>query len=278
MDIKPGIYTDISNEDYHHGPGVSRSKLWTLHTKTPSHIFAPKQETHSMKLGTLAHCSVTEPARFLSTYLPGPRINKNTIGWRTFVKEAKQSGMIGVDADEYEQAKDIGDKLRSDRELSALFGSSAIYEASAYWIDEMTGELCKCRPDIAIPQHMLGDLKTINDASESTIKKHVERYGYFVEEAWYRDGWMSATGYDCPMLFVFVEPTYPYAHRSYQLDFEYLKEGREIYRSALDMYHQCSIVDVWPGYSEKIGTLKPSSWFGRQRPVASDGDNDDSWA
>lgn len=71
--MKPGIYSDISNEDYHSGPGVSKSQLDLFH-KAPAVYKASidglltREPTAQQALGTAFHCLILEPERFTQEY------------------------------------------------------------------------------------------------------------------------------------------------------------------------------------------------------------------
>lgn len=57
----PGIHPDLSNEDYHAGPGISKSGLWTIASKTPAHYrFEERAEKtpaqmSALQVGTATH-------------------------------------------------------------------------------------------------------------------------------------------------------------------------------------------------------------------------------
>lgn len=71
--MKSGVYRDISNEDYHSGPGVSKSLLDLL-DQSPVHLRAAMTGAVEHKpmpyqvLGTAFHCLLLEPERFATTY------------------------------------------------------------------------------------------------------------------------------------------------------------------------------------------------------------------
>ena len=73
--MKPGIYRGIPNDDYHRGPGISKSGL-DLIRKSPAHYRAAvtaandnrPEPTPSQVLGTAFHMLVLEPAEFVRTY------------------------------------------------------------------------------------------------------------------------------------------------------------------------------------------------------------------
>ena len=71
--MKPGVYEDISNADYHHGPGISKSGLDLVH-RSPMHYNAvvtaanDHTPTPAQERGTQAHAIILEPDVFTATY------------------------------------------------------------------------------------------------------------------------------------------------------------------------------------------------------------------
>lgn len=71
--MKPGIYSEIPNHDYHGGPGVSKSGLDLIH-RSPMHFKAVRdaandnQPTPAQAIGTAAHAIILEPAEFVKNY------------------------------------------------------------------------------------------------------------------------------------------------------------------------------------------------------------------
>lgn len=71
--MKPGVYSDISNDDYHHGPGISKSGL-DLIRRSPLHYKAAidstndNQPTTAQAIGSALHMLVLEPAEFVKHY------------------------------------------------------------------------------------------------------------------------------------------------------------------------------------------------------------------
>lgn len=77
--MRPGIYADITNADYHSGPGVSNSMLKLLRGKTPCHLKAErdaraaaandnKPDTKAFFMGRELHSLVLEPELFVKDY------------------------------------------------------------------------------------------------------------------------------------------------------------------------------------------------------------------
>lgn len=73
QDIHPaGVYSGISNADYHGGPGISKSGLDVIR-KSPAHFKQSRSEgyqepTPSQRLGTMAHALILEPETFWDEY------------------------------------------------------------------------------------------------------------------------------------------------------------------------------------------------------------------
>lgn len=276
----PSIVLDMPNADYHAHDSVSKSGLWTLHTKSPAHYkFAERDETDSMRLGTLTHAAVLEPEIFERDYKcappdapkypteaqwnakkPSEESVAAMIWWRRW--EAENSGVTLVKVDEYSAAARTRDALHADPTIRSIFAAKPVIEASAFWVDELTGEVCRCRPDAAI-DGLLVDLKTINDASGDGCIKAVQSWGYNAQNSWYSDGWQLAGGStsSLPFLFVFVEPRAPFCHKILELDSEFIEMGRKIMRRSLNKYAECKRQNSWPGYPTAVQRVEPLGWY-----------------
>lgn len=71
--MKPGIYSEIPNHEYHGGPGISKSGLDLVH-RSPMHFKAVRDAandnvpTPAQAIGTAAHAIILEPAEFVRDY------------------------------------------------------------------------------------------------------------------------------------------------------------------------------------------------------------------
>lgn len=71
--MQPGVYPDISNDDYHGGPGISKSGLDLIH-RSPLHYRAAKtvandnEPTPAQAIGTAFHALLLEPESFAQIY------------------------------------------------------------------------------------------------------------------------------------------------------------------------------------------------------------------
>ncbi|EFF0697944.1 TPA: exodeoxyribonuclease VIII, partial [Escherichia coli] len=81
--MKPGIYFDISNEDYHAGDGVSKSQL-DMVAKNPALLkwvqAAPEDEEKksALDMGTALHCLLLEPGEFDKRFIVSPKFDRRT--------------------------------------------------------------------------------------------------------------------------------------------------------------------------------------------------------
>lgn len=76
--MKPGIYADISNADYHGGAGVSKSGLYLvrrspMHYKSVRDAANDNEPTPAQAIGTAAHSIILEPKEFAKEYCLGLR-------------------------------------------------------------------------------------------------------------------------------------------------------------------------------------------------------------
>ena len=138
---------------------------------------------------------------------------------------------------------------------------------SAYWEDEETGVLCRCRPDfVAAVEYGTGcilvDVKTTADASREEFARSCGRFGYHLQADWYCTGYARASGLTVHgMVFAVVENEYPYAAASFMLGDDSLIRANRANRAALARYAECVKADDWPGYERGIQVIDVPAYF-----------------
>jgi len=273
-----GIH-DISNEDYHAGPGISKSGLWTIHSQSPAHFIGQeRKETKAQAFGTACHTAVLEPHLLETRYCvipqnaprrpteaqwkaakPSPESVAAMNWWREFAQY--NQGKTEITQADFDAVRKVRDRLHAEPLVQRLV-KDAMYERSAYWTDPETGELCRCRPDIYSPGlRMIGDVKTCRDASEFGFSRAIETYGYHVQDAFYSDGLALAGGGDVDaFVFIAIESEAPFEFQIYELEQADKDQGREIYRKALRRYADCKRTGLWPGYGSGVKTITRPKW------------------
>jgi len=103
------------------------------------------------------------------------------------------------------------------------------------------------------------DLKSTQDASEH-FAKSCANYGYHRQAAMYLDG-LRTLGLDAEhFIFVAAEKAPPYAVGVYELDYDAIERGRDLYRADLELLARCMERDEWPAYSPELVTLSLPRW------------------
>lgn len=250
--------------DYLAADAVSKSSLWTLHTKSPAHARVEKEPSNAMVMGTAVHCAVLEPDEFTERYVRGPvkeggePVSKNTNVWKEFVEEMGERALAAPD---YDAAMEIRDRLALHPSIRKVLGEGSIREISCFWDDPATGLRCRSRPDAWIPsREVMLDLKTTADVRPWHFGRRVTDLGYHAQEAHYTDGW-RACGQDLrAFIFLAVELKPPFAFKLYDLDANAVAEGRAIIRKSLDRWAYCRDRGEWPAYDTDPETLDIRRW------------------
>lgn len=244
-----------SNEEYHASEGVSKSGLWTIHTKTPFHYrFVTRKKSNAFDLGSAAHCAILEPELFEEKFYRGPddrRGNK----WKDAEAFCEHHSFELLTSGDYDKALALRESAALCSQLQLILADpDGVTETSAYARDAETGVTVRCRPDRYSPRHkLIMDLKTAADASPKAFGKAVENFGYHVQDPLYSEVWSAAGGGDVDgFFFVVVEKSDPPMIACYELDASSVREGHAIYRKALRQYAQCEKSGEWPGYTEDV--------------------------
>lgn len=272
--MKTGVFPDISNDDYHGGPGISKSGL-DLVARSPLHYWAayldparkPREEKPHFTFGTAVHTAVLEPETFLDRYVIVPegidrRTKDGKAEYAVLQAQAEEKGADLLPYADFDKAMAIKAACHVHPMAKQIF-RDGVAEQSVFWVDEETGVLCKCRPDWLLggENPAILDLKTTQDASPMGFMRSAYTYRYHVAAAWYLDGLEAATGQK-PDVFMFlaVEKEAPYAPAFYYADDGMLAAGRAEYRRLLRIYAECVNANSWPGYNTKLQPLSLPKW------------------
>lgn len=268
--IPIGLVPDMPAEVYHSIHAMSAGGLKRM-KQSPAHFYGlqldpnrpePGEPTPALKNGTMVHCAIFEPASFHDRYVVRP----DGLDMRT--KEGKAwaatvAGMEIITAEQMNAAKGQREALLALPEIASLL-ADGVGESSAFWIDETTGELCKCRPDWVSPAGdgvVIVDGKTCVDASPEGFSKAIWNFAYHLQAAWYADGYEKATGKTVHgFVFAAVESAWPHAAAAYMLGDDVLDRARAENRRLLNLYAECKRTGVWPGYGSQISLINLPRW------------------
>ena len=256
-----GIYPDISNDDYHSGPGISKSGLDMIRKSPAAYAWqkvAPvdNEKMKALDFGTAFHCLLLEPHDFDSRYVIEPLFNKRTNAGKedaaAFAESVKESGQTIITADDLRKLNLMADSVAAHPTASSLMNLKGVAEHSVFWTDDETGALCRCRPDWLIQdQKIIVDLKTAADFSR--IQRAFEDYRYFVQDPFYRAGLKSVTGDDYDFLFIFVSTSINCGR--YPVDVIRLNDaarfdGENHMKADLKKYMDCNKNNDWQSITE----------------------------
>ena len=271
----PGIYKDISNEDYHKSLGLSSSKMSLLLPPSCPRNFryhedhVAHKETDAFNLGTAVHTLCFEPLEFAKRFFCVQEIPKrnSTIGKVAYDGMIRQAGnRMVLDSEENYTVQSMARNVINHTVWKNLMkkinseGQAPCIENSLAWIDDDHKVLLRSRPDF-YTNDIIIDLKTTKDSSPGAFSRAVAEYGYHRQAALACAGLNKLTGrsYDNVILFV-VDKNPPYFARCYVLNQSALQQGIVEYKKAAEIYAQCCKTSDWPSYPEIVEDLDIPNW------------------
>ncbi|EPM2106595.1 exodeoxyribonuclease VIII [Escherichia coli] len=266
-DIEPGIYYGISNENYHAGPGVSKSQLDDI-ADTPALYLWRKNapvdttKTKTLDLGIAFHCRVLEPEEFSNRFIVAPEFNRRTNAGKeeekAFLMECASTGKTVITAEEGRKIELMYQSVMALPLGQWLVESAGHAESSIYWEDPETGILCRCRPDKIIPEfHWIMDVKTTADIQR--FKTAYYDYRYHVQDAFYSDGYEAQFGVQPTFVFLVASTTIEcgrYPVEIFMMGEEAKLAGQLEYHRNLRTLADCLNTNEWPA----IKTLSLPRW------------------
>lgn len=261
----------MTNEEYHAAPGISKTHLDVISNKSPLHYrhyaLHGSKTAPAKEFGSAAHCVILEPNEFEHRYAVAPDVDRRTkIGKETYAAFlAENIGKDLIDAGEYEKCLYMRDAIHSHPHASGLL-TGGLQEQTYFASDPETGELIKCRFDYLIGgiSGIAVDLKSAVDASEAGFGKSATKFRYDLQPAWYFDVLLAEYG-TRPEQFVWIaiEKEPPFAIGIYYATEEDIQAARVIARRDFMRILDHKRRDYWPDYGAEIKPLKLASWKNR---------------
>ncbi|RIQ77792.1 exonuclease VIII, partial [Bordetella avium] len=241
----------------------------------------PEPQRKGQLEGQLAHCAILEPEEFDSRYAVLPAdapdrpteamVNAKNPSESSIARQKwwaewnqKSQGRIIITNDQRETAMRQAEAVRCLPDVAEAL-AAGVAESSAYWIDQETGVLCRCRPDWCHPAGESGvillDVKTFSDASPHEFSRQIARKRYHVQDAFYTDGYAAASGKSVlAFIFVAVQDAWPFAASAVMLDPRSQDQGRRDYRRNLSTYAECLTSGNWPGFGQGVHLASLPNW------------------
>lgn len=261
---------DCTNDEYHRGPGVSKSHLDAIAGASPKHYWhkylnpdrVREEPTPAMVLGSAIHSAILEPDLFPLEYVADPGINRRTNAgkaeYEAFV--AENAGKTVLNDEQMQTCLMVRDAVHLHPVAAGLLqGGKA--EQSFYAIDNETGELIKCRTDY-LAGDLIVDVKSTEDASPDGFGKSAANFRYPMQVAWYRHVMDSAFGEHPPhWVFLAVEKKPPHAIGIYFPVAEDVQRARLACRRDLMRIVQHKRANHWPDYGAEALPLSLPPWW-----------------
>ena len=265
--MKPGIYYDISNKDYHATTAINASflKSWILHS--PFHAKYGKNDISKLvaDLGTATHSMTLQPE--LNLVEMSTEKTRATKAYKEHEARCIEEGKVLLPQKDFEMVQglvngveteggEIGGGLMNDPHCKKLLTEKdRVCEASIFVEDPGTGQLLKARPDIYSEKlGMMGDVKTCQDASPKKFGREIFMRGYHLQAAHYL---LCAQEHGLEIRnwgFLAVSKTWPYPAHFHMLDDYVLDYSKQIVQAAYRDIKEAAEHGIyetrWPSFSK----------------------------
>ena len=190
---------NMTNDEYHAAPGISCSHIKTLadgeldyfdkYVREPEPDQEPEAPRDDLVLGTAIHSAILEPDLFQSQFveMPGFNLRSNAGKAERDAFVAENHGKTCLKPEDYLMALRCRDAVFGHPLAHKLF-SSGRAETSTFAIDELTGELVKCRTDWENEAlDAIVDVKSARSARQEDFERDAANLRYHFQPPWYFD-------------------------------------------------------------------------------------------
>jgi len=270
-EFKPELIQAISRDDYVALKGPDGIELerqsnakhaadsawhYYMHCMNPDR---PKRnETDYMLRGTLVHeVALEDKIRFAS--FNGTRRGK---AWENFKLKCEHENLISVSEDSGTiNRRDIMGAAESVKRALEELGADADSECAAVF--EQEGLYCKALLDSVSTDLAIYDIKVTDKIGKTAFGYHAFDMGYDFQCVWYKRGLKQAVGMmDEPMMvFITVEPTYPYDWNWHILEGNGLEIAEKRVDRAVENLRTARETGCWDHEEREVNVIVPSLRF-----------------
>lgn len=238
--MKPGIYYDISNADYHADPAIGSTSVKAISESPANLYFNPFKGSKSAHIGSAIHAALLEPAMYAREYVLRDDIStRNSVAYKSILSShSEDSILIGG---EVETVNRMFETSRLNKDFMYYMGTQGHSEVSMFARCPDTGLNLKCRFDRlsdSLPYPL--DVKSCRDASKRGFSNACGQYHYHIQAAFYLYVLKLTTGRDLNQFAFFaIENTAPYRNCMYYIGEDSLELGRRQMLDALQKIKSC---------------------------------------
>lgn len=268
-DFKGEIIPQLDEKTYHTDlSAVARGDIVAM-LDSPAHVAARRQKPYeeqsmndALRIGRLVHSMLLEPAKFKDAFAVMPdfgamQSSKNRATRDAWLAELP-SGTQVLKPDELPMLFGMARGLSRNQTAMDIF-EGAIFEASVYYRDPVTGLKCRTRPDIINRGlGVLADLKTTRSADFSEFQRTAWTNRYDIQLSMYAESVFRVTGEmptSYPIIAIEKEP--PYSCVVFTLDADMKIRGASSYRSGLDRILECITEKKWDSFPQLQNLVMP---------------------
>ena len=248
----------MTEMEYNQAEGIRRSDLWKMEESPEKFKYAmenPPEQTPAFVFGSACHKFILEGDTFHEEYAIAPNVDKRTKAgkeeWEAFC--AANEGKTVVSQDDVNTMIAMRTAIWNCPLADKLINGKGETEKAFFWTDPETGEKCKIKCDRIVTfnrRKYLVDYKTTAAADTFHFNSSIWKFAYHLQAGMYAEGWKIANkkrklpGF----LFVAQEKKAPYAVNVIEVSEEVMKAGLAKFHELLGKYHDCKVLDYWPGY------------------------------
>lgn len=223
----------ISDTDYHSHANIGSHRLMKALRSRNHFEHVEQKESEAFSFGRLVHRAILEPAAFARRVEIIPKIDRRTkdgkIAWEAL--QSRTDDAVLLTEPDHTQLQTIQAACRNKQTFQIMLQQT---ENELSGFTEFEGIQSKVRPDMLSKHYRyIADLKTCRDAKD--FRRDIYKYNYHFQAAYYLDvaSKIDNVQYE-NFYFIALEKEAPYELIVYKIDDALLKEGRTLYKRAID--------------------------------------------
>jgi hypothetical protein len=237
--MEPGIYYDISNDDYHKDEAIGSTTIKSISVSPANLYFNPFKGSKSAQIGTAIHAALLEPELFEREFCQLPDSDRRSAEYKSAaIKYGSDCVLVGS---EVETVNKMFESSRLNEDFMDYISAKGHSEVSMFATCPVTGLKFKCRFDRLSDSHSYPlDVKSCRDASQRGFSQAFGQYHYHVQAAFYLYVLKLVTGRELNQFAFFaIENAAPYKNCMYYIGEDSLELGRKIMFQAMNKLIEC---------------------------------------